>query len=301
MAMETGLTQVLVLDDNEVFVETTLEQLGREGIRALGITSVQEFGRKARSGVLQDIKLMLFDMQLGTDKDGRKVTAADVIPVARTYTPSAKILIFTYEAIDPRDCIRCVQLGALGLVPKFDDEFQLALAARVFPNVGDPHHATEGVIKALWAQLQDRNAPNKGQLLEMLTANLLSSIDGLTLIDNNQNAAAGEVDLIFENKVPEALWEKLDSFHIVVECKNTAGRPEKAEFNHFDAKVKAHGHCRVGIMVSWNGVTSGFKERQRNSSKRRIFAMAEEDLGRLASKSRDERKAHLTSLFSRQL
>lgn len=299
--MEAALTQVLVLDDQKSFVDTTLAQLSREGIRAIGVTSAEEFGRKARSGALQDIKLMFFDMNLGTDENGRKVSAADVIPVARTYTPSAKILIFTYAKIDAGDCIRCVQLGALGLVPKFDDEFQLSLAARVYPNIGDPRHATEGVIKELWEQLQDENAPNKGQLLEMLTANLLSSIDGLTLIDNNQNAARGEVDLVFQNKIPEPLWETLDSFHIVVECKNRKDPPEKSDFNILEAKVKAHGHCRVGIMVSWSGISTGFKELQRHSSKRRIFSIDRPDLETLVSKPYSDREEHLRRLFSKQL
>lgn len=296
------MTEILVLDDKEYFVKSIIARLKRGGVEAMGYSSVEAFGRDARSGRLQDVKLMFFDMNLEPRGDGRIFTAADVILVARTYAPAAKILIFTHEDIAVEDCIRCVQLGALGLIPKSEDDEQLLLAARVYPHIGDEQHAIEAVIRELWAQLQGADVRDKGQLLEMLTANLLSSIDGLTLVDNNQYGARGEVDLIFQNDLPQSFWNELGSFHILVECKNRKDPPERSDFNNLAAKVKAHGHCGVGIMVSWEKVSSGFKELQRTPSEgERIFSIDRPNLAALVSRPYADREMHLRALFSKQL
>src|SRR4051794_40253867 len=99
---------ILVLDDAESFVKLILERLRRAGISAVGCTSAEDFTRRARSDEFRNVEVMFFDMNLGARADGTIVTAVDVMPAARTYTPSAKILIFTHGDISVEDCIRCV-------------------------------------------------------------------------------------------------------------------------------------------------------------------------------------------------
>lgn len=301
-ALATGVTEIVVLDDDKPFVQAVVERLREEGIAALGYSSAKDFGRAARGGQLRNVKLMFFDMDLSSRSRGsRKITAADVIPVARTYVPSANVIIFS-EGISLENCILCVRLGALGLIPKSDNLEQLLLAAKVYPHIGNPERAIEATIDDLWARLQGADARDKGQLLEMLTANLLATVKGLSFVDNNLQILEGEIDLVFENNVDRPFWHKLDSFHVIVECKNRLAAPEKEEFNALAAKVAGKHSCRAGILVSWEGVSRGFRDLQRAKAEGyKIFAIGQPDLAILKSMPRSDREPHLTEILARQL
>jgi CheY-like chemotaxis protein len=273
--------QILVVDDEESFVRTTVQLLKRAGLAAIGCTSPDEFTRRARSGEFRNVSLMLFDMKLGEREDLSPITAVDLMPVARTYTPSAKILIFTHGDISVEDCIRCVQLGALGLIPKFKEPEQLLIAARVYGDLGDPHRAREETIRELRLRLDDKDEANKGQLFEMLVANILSSVDGMTLVGNNLNKPVGE---------------------IIVECKNRKEPPETSDFSVFMAKVQAKNGCRVGIMVSWLRASSGFRIlQQTHPPDAKMLTLHREELDELIEASWAERTNLLTAIFQRQL
>lgn len=294
--------QILVVDDEDYFVRTTLQLLKQAGLAAIGCTSPDDFTRRARSGEFRNVSLMLFDMKLGERDDGSLITAVDLMPVARTYTPSAKILIFTHGDISVEGCIRCVQLGALGLIPKFKEPEQLLIAARVYGDLGDPHRAREETIRELRLRLNDEDEGSKGQLFEMLVANILSSVDGMTLVGNNLNKPVGEIDLIFENTVDLPFWRELGSFHIIVECKNRKDPPETSDFSVFMTKVQAKNGCRVGIMVSWVRASSGFRIlQQTHPPDAKMLTLHREELDELIEAPWAERKDRLTAIFQRQL
>jgi Holliday junction resolvase-like predicted endonuclease len=299
---EGRMAEMVVLDDNGDFVEAVVARLIEQGIPATGYKSVEAFGRDARSGKLRDAALMFFDMNLGPRRGGGILTASDVIPVAKTYAPAAKILIFTYQGISLEDCIHCVRLGALGLIPKSHSLDELLLAAQVYPYIGDSERATEAVIQELWERLQRARERDKGQLFEMLVANLLSTVEGLSFIGNNWNKPSGEIDLIFENNVDIRFWTELKSFHIIVECKNRKDPSETSDFSTFVQKVRSKGGCRVGIMASWVKVSRGFRILQQTSSDgEAIFILDRDDLAELIPMKKVDRTRRLTELFSKQM
>lgn len=293
---------IVVLDDNETFVDTVVGLLRDEQIPAEGYKTVEDFGRAARAGSLRDIELMFVDMNLGPRRGGGIITAVDVMPIARTYAPSAKVLIFTHQGISLEDCIHCVRLGALGLVPKSDGLTDLLLAAQVYPHIGDSTRATEATIKELWARLQGADARDKGQIFEMLVANLLATVDGLSFIGNNWTNPAGETDLVFRNDIDDQFWKELKSLFIIVECKNRTATPETADFHVFRAKVKAKGSCKVGIMASAD-VSRGFKilRETRAADDEIIFLLDGDDLKALMARSAEKRQSYLTEIFSKQI
>ncbi|HEY0313811.1 MAG TPA: response regulator [Allosphingosinicella sp.] len=293
---------ILVLDDAESFVNLIVERLKRAGISAIGSTSAKDFVQRARADEFRKVKVMFFDMNLEKRPDGTITTAVDLMPVARTYTPSAKILIFTHGDISVEDCIRCVQLGALGLIPKFTEPEQLLIAARVYGDLGDPHRAREETIRELRLRLEEADEQKKGQLFEMLVANILSSVDGMTLVGNNLNKPLGEIDLIFENAVDLPFWRELGSFHIIVECKNRKAPPETSDFSVFMTKVQAKNGCRVGIMVSWVRASSGFRIlQQTHPADTKMLTLHRGELDELIEAPWSERKDRLTAIFQRQL
>lgn len=296
------MTKILVLDDEADFVWSIVQQLKRAGMSAIGCTSAGEFVRRARSGEFRNVTLMFFDMNLGARPDGSIITAVDLMPVARTYTPSAKILIFTHGDISVQDCIRCVQLGALGLTPKPENTDELLLVARVYGDIGDPHQAREETIRDLWARLQSAEEQEKGALFEMLVANILSSVEGLALVGNNRLKPEGEIDLIFENSVAVPFWAELASFHIIVECKNRKETPGTPDFSHFMNKIKAKNSCRVGIMASWKPVSSDFRTLQQTHPPDAVmFTLHHDQLVELIEVPWAERTRTLTALFQEQL
>lgn len=302
-AARRAATKIVVLDDFQGFVDAITDSLTIAGYAAEGFTSVSDFARAARSGALHDAKLMLFDMNLEPRGDeGAIMKAPDAILVAKTYVPQAYIIVFTQPKINLEDCIECVRLGALGLVPRPEGRDQLLKAATVYARVGDPELGREAVIHELWRQLQSPKREEKGQLLEMLAANLLSSVDGLSLIANNWLHSAGEVDLVIRNDIKDEFWQRLNSLFVLVECKNTADPSEKKEFHAFKAKVEAKASCRAGIMVSWKEVSGGYKELQQhlNPNEETIFLLNRENLEHLISCPRQKRQEYLTVLFSKQ-
>ena len=293
---------VLVLDDDEGLTTALVSRLAYNNLDTVGYVSPSHFLSAAKAGRLRDIKLMFFDMRLGPDPSGHMITAVDMIPAAKTYAPHARILIFTQKDISLEDCVHCVRLGALGLIPKSDDADGLLLAANVYTQAGDPLQATEEVIKELWRRAHDAPDDTKGMIWEMLVANLLGTVGGLSMIANNNLRSAGEDDLVLENQATEGFWREVRSLNIVVECKHRSSPPEKADFHILRAKADAKAHCRVGIMASWLPVSKGFRELQRDEEDHSlIYAIDQNHVRDMIGKSPAERGVYLKNLFSAQI
>ncbi len=300
------MIEIAVLDDSANFVEAMIDSLKSSGFAAEGFTSLREFGRAARNGSLRNARLMLIDMNLGPAVGGGTLKAPDAILIAKTYVPNAYVLVFTANTagsgINLDDCIECVSLGALGLVPKPQTQEELLKVADAYANVGSREHATEAVIGELWAQLQNASASQKGALFEMLVANLLSTVEGFSFVGNNWNGLTGEIDLAFRNDASDRFWTELKSLLILVECKNRVEPSETSDFSIFRDKVRAKGGCQVGIMASWEPVTRGFKIlRQFHDKDAVIFIIDEANLRAMVGMAPAAREPYLRTQFTEQL
>lgn len=294
--------RIVVVDDDQEFLESIVDGLREVGFAAEEFASVVDFARAARSGELHGVGLMLFDMNLELRGGGGVMKAPDAILIAKTYVPQAYILVFTSPKIALDDAIECVNLGALGLVPKPMGREDLLKVAKVYAKVGNAEHASEAVLKELWRELLSANRESKGQLFEMFVANLLSSVNGLSMIANNWNSDTGEADLIFRNDIKDKFWKNLGSLFLIVECKNRIDPSQVKDFHVLKAKVNSKWSCNVGIIISWVDVSSGYKTLQQkyNQDKEIMFLLNRRDLQELVSMRRVERQAYLTRLFSHQ-
>jgi ActR/RegA family two-component response regulator len=296
--------KVLVVDDDATWVETLVAQFKHRSIGAEGVSAPTEMFKWTTSDRFTDVDMIFLDMRLGISRVGVAITAAEVLLHLMTYSPSAKVVVFTQEEITVDECVRCIQLGALGIIPKTSDVDHLILVARVYRHVGDEQKAREQRIRSLWAKLEeDRDDPAKGRQLEMLMINMFNSIDGFDVVSHNREILAGELDLVVENRGKDQFWTQLNSFHFVVECKNESSPTEKKEFNVLSQKVHAKQGCTVGILVSMAGVSSGFRDLQTAGTNpvTKIFHLAHPDLLELVRRPASGREEYLRRVFSGQL
>jgi ActR/RegA family two-component response regulator len=297
-----GGPRVIIVDDNEPFQQTLTTRLNYHGLDTLGFSVIEDFFRALRSGRLGDYDLIFLDMHLGQDTRGDVVTAVDAILHARTYAPRAKVLIFSQAGIPLDECVRCIELGALGLIPKSANLDDFMLAAQVYPHVGDADRALEMLIQALWSRAGHASERDKGLVLEMLVANLFRTIAGFAVVSNNRQTVRGEVDLVLENRGAEMFWRELQSYHVLVECKHRKLPSEVSDFAALIAKVRGKGSCQAAIMIAWAGVSSGFRTLQATDTEGgRIFVLSRDDLGSLVKAAPADREPWLRHAFGQQL
>lgn len=294
--------RVLVVDDDATWVETLVERFKRESIEAEGVSKPSTVFNWTTPGKFLNFDMIFLDMRLGPSKSGDPISAADVLLHIKTYCPTAKAVVFTQKELTVEECVRCIQLGALGFIPKMSAIDQFVLVANVYGKLGDEEEALEERIHSLWVKLEKEGDPAKGRHLEMLTTNLFNSIPGFKVITNNSMILPGEIDLVVENGGDHQFWKTIESFHIVVECKNQKAAAEKEIFNVLAQKVAAKGMCNVGILVSWSGVSNGFREMQRaESGKFKIFALDRVHLHELVRRNPDAREANLRAALESQV
>ncbi len=296
--------RVVVVDDDPIFVETLVAQFKRQSIHALGISTPADLLQSTQMAPFADFDMIFLDMRLGNSKSGEPITAADILLHLMTYASAAKVVVFTQADISAAECVRCIQLGALGIIPKTPDIDHFILVGEVYRHVGNEERAREERIRSLWAKLE--NAPDsvKGQYLEMLMMNIFNSIDGFKVVGHNKEFKAGEIDLLVENRGGHPFWKELESLHLAIECKNRSSRSEKEHYNVLESKVRTKDMCNAGILVSWKGVSSGFRElqRARGATKGpRIYFLNYDYLFELVRLHADKREEYLRRILSQQL
>jgi CheY-like chemotaxis protein len=294
--------RVLVVDDNATWVRSLVAMFKREQISATGVSTPSDLFGWTSQANFRDFDMIFLDMRLGPTKHGGALSAADVLLHIMTYCPAAKAVIFTQSDVTVEECVRCIRLGALGFIPKVSQVEEFLLVASVYGNLGDESQAMEERISSLWTMLHGENNPAKGRHLEMLTTNLFNSIPGFRVISNNSLAFSGELDIIVENSGTHQFWTRIDSFHLILECKNRQDAAEKEVFNVISQKVAGKNACNVGIVISWSGVSSGFRQLQSaGPSSQKIFYLDRANLQELVRKDRDSRELYLRSIFENQL
>lgn len=294
-------SEIVVLDDSVPFQEALTSHLVQIGLRARGFSEVDDFARALRAGKLVDADLMFVDMRLGVSKDGFHLTALDAILFARTYAPLAKIVIFTQLGASLDEYIRCVELGALGVIPKSNNLADFDLAAQIYPHIGNADRALDAVIQTIWSRLKHAPKAEKGGLLEMLVANLFRSMPGFEVVSNNRQTVHGELDLVVAITSEHRVWRELGSYHLVVECKHRSDPSETSDFATLIGKVRGKGKCEAGLMIAWNGVSGGFKNLQASDREAgRIFTLERADLEAMVIRAPVDRETYLRSAIEQQ-
>src|SRR6185369_10632110 len=227
-----------------------------------------------------------------------------VLPHLKTYSPSAKVVVFSQKDINVAECVTCIRLGALGIIPKSVNPDDLVLIAQVYRQIGDKNESREELIRLLWQMVCDSKDQMKGQYLEMLMINLFNSMPTFKVIGQNILCNAGEIDVLVENTNKNDFWQRLDSLQMIVECKNQKDAAQVRILTQLKELVLARGQLsRAGILVSMNSVTRGFKQRRneiRQSDQINIFFLEKTGLQKLVGLSYDKREEYLRDVFSKQ-
>ena len=294
---------VLVVDDNHLFVDSLVAAFRARGLIVEGCKKPSEvFRRSKREDFAFD--LILLDMHLGISERGEALNAAKVLPHLKTYSPSAKVVVFSQNDITVDECVRCIRLGAIGIIPKSVNPDDLVLIAQVYRQIGDQNESREELIRLLWQMVCESKDQMKGQYLEMLMINLFNSMPTFKVIGQNILCNAGEIDVLVENTNKNAFWQKLDSLQIVIECKNQKDAAQVRILTQLKELVLARGKLsKSGILVSMNSVTRGFEQRRneiRQSENINIFFLEKSGLQRLVGLPYDKREEYLRNVFSKQ-
>lgn len=99
-------------------------------------------------------------------------------------------------------------------------------------------------------------AHEKGVALESLSEYLLSTLDGVEVVQRNANMAAEEIDLVVWNAQVDEILRPWDSV-IIVECKNWSAPVGAPQLDSFIGKIRRRA-LKTGILIAANGVTGDY-------------------------------------------
>ena len=105
---------------------------------------------------------------------------------------------------------------------------------------------------------------NSWKYLEILSAYLLSNIDGFEVVGKNLGTADYEIDVLIKNSITEDPTFASFGKYILVECKNWKNPVNVTQVNHFLSKIRFH-YASCGILISRKGVSGRTAKRARNA------------------------------------
>lgn len=252
--MTTG--KVLIIDDDEIFLDAYETKLAREGY-------VIETAR-SRESAFEKLKepgwdAVLLDQRL-TGASGPD-SGLSIIPEIIQSAPRARIILVTgYGTPDAvkaafdagvHDYLQKDKLFNALLIPKLRANVEAARAIRRADMSVDE---TEDAIRKTWAAARTEADPNrKGRLLEDLMVLILTTIPGFEHASPRRRNELEEIDILVRNESTDPIWTK-EGTHLLVECKNWSrpvGVPELSLF----ANKMAHryGRCRLGLFIAPGG------------------------------------------------
>jgi Restriction endonuclease len=105
--------------------------------------------------------------------------------------------------------------------------------------------------------LSDKN--KKGDLFENVISELLSTVDGLRVVERNIDSGIEEIDLKVLNNNESGIWNQFERI-IFIECKNWSSSVDSQEIRNFEGKMRNY-FLHSGIFFSVNGFTGrNYKE-----------------------------------------
>jgi DNA-binding NarL/FixJ family response regulator len=173
---------VLVIDDHELFSTSLTMALRSEGFdaRTLPVACVHDFlGRKA----VGPTGLVVLDLDLGQDADGRYVNGAELVSGLRAL--GWKVLIVS--GVDPPGVAAAVASGAIGSVSK-SRSFDVLLATVMTAASGDPV-MTDAEHQG-WLELHHRHLAQERELSRRLSRLSPREREVLELLAEGMRAAA---------------------------------------------------------------------------------------------------------------
>jgi DNA-binding NtrC family response regulator len=130
-------TSILIVDDNETLVKSLVMNFKSADFDVSGCSNpVKILNQTNREEAKLD--LILLDMYLGVI-NGEYLNAPGLIPHLRILHPFSKIVIYSSGDIDTKLCLRCLELGALAILPKTTVTTDLISIAKVYAEIGDPN------------------------------------------------------------------------------------------------------------------------------------------------------------------
>jgi CheY-like chemotaxis protein len=294
--------RVLVVDDNEAFVDSLVDAFKRAGEDASGCADPARLETMAKRGGFE-YDVVLLDMDLGTQPDGDVLNAAKVIPTVKAYAPDAQVVVFSRQDMTPDECMACIEFGALTVVTKALNPDEPTLVKKVRQALEDRNERNPALIRDLWERLDKGRKPRSGEDLEQLVAVLFNSMPEFEVIGHDLSTPAGGFDMLVKNGGDDQFWRALESPNLVVECKNRGEKTDIDDFNHLRAVVETQGaSARTGVMVSLGGVSRVFRDTQaarRGADGIHIFRLERPELEELVRLSFGDRAEYLRKVFSR--
>jgi len=248
--------RILIIDDDDAFLETYQEILSAEGYDVeTATTRAQALVRLDEPGwgvVLLDQKLL--------GKHGPD-TGLDMILEIGRRAPGAKTILVTAFATEEA-VIRAFRDGAYDYLEK-GSVFEAILRVKVrnaMETVRERELAsltgdeTERAIRGAWAQVRAEADKNrKGKALEDLLALLLKTIPGFDRLDTRLRNEIEEIDIVVQNNSADPLWQK-ESPYLLVECKNWSKHVGTKELRDLWGKMDGrYDRCRLALLVAPGG------------------------------------------------
>ncbi len=118
-----------------------------------------------------------------------------------------------------------------------------------------PHPLTQLLLdRALTRALVNVDSYEKGALLELLVATLLSQVDGFEVTDRNVSSATQEIDVSVLNRNMGGPLSR--GSLVLAEAKNWSSPVDRKEYNAFATKLRTRrGMAKLGFMVTTNRFT----------------------------------------------
>jgi CheY-like chemotaxis protein len=262
--------RVLLVDDDELYLETYLDLLAEEGYLLDTATSRDEAlqlleEKQGWAAVLLDQKLKGQD---GPDQ------GIDIIEEVTVLAPSAKIMIVTGYA-SKTSIEAAFEKGVYDFIEK-TDRFRPLLLAKVrnaVEAVRDQYLATldsagkEAELRDLWKTTKvEKDPQRKGRLLEDLLVMLFRSLPGFSGVKARRRNHAEEFDVLVRNESADPFWAN-ESQYFLVECKHWKDPVGRDEIDVFRLKMKRrHDRCRLGFFVALGGFSQPFRELARTEN-----------------------------------
>lgn len=254
--------KILIIDDEESFLELYREQLGRQGY-LVEAAPTREIALKALDEPGWDVVLLDQRLQGPAGPD----SGLDLIPEIVNRAPRARIILVTGYAT-PRAVTAAFDAGAHDylqkdklfdalLVPKLRSAVETARALRL---AGMSTDEAEAEIRQLWAAARSESDSNrKGKLLEDLMVQILTTIPGFQHASPRRRNELEEIDILVRNESDDALWTK-EGPYLLVECKNWSKPVGTPELRALAYKLEhRYGRCRLGLFIAPGGFTESVK------------------------------------------
>lgn len=117
---------------------------------------------------------------------------------------------------------------------------------------------------AVWSQIRNGDAHEKGQRLETLLAFVFAQASGLKVIERNFRNETEEIDLVLQiDNASGRIWQQLGAPFILVEAKNRADKASQQTVSSLITKLQTkRGSARIAVLVSLAGFTEDARQQE---------------------------------------